>query len=202
MEIKLGDIIVFKGKGLVYTILGTILKLFERDWDKWGWHIGFLSREDPFYGWMVCEATADGVQENPLNDRECRNYHWLDTPDQSKINRFVNKHLGEKYDVAVYFFTMIQYLLLRVIEGFQNRFIPWHKFTISFPRILDDRWTCWEVLFWFCRSMGKPIQESLGHTATRYPMITDLTKALELNHHAQIPSVSSNCNLNIVPGTR
>ena len=63
------------------------------------------------------------------------------------------------YDVAVYFFTMLQYLIL-------------HFFNHPIPRLLDNRYACWELAFFFAREMGKPIQ-----SIHKYPVITDFLKA-------------------------
>ena len=81
--------------------------------------------------------------------------------------------------MEVYFRTMIQYLTLRFVEYLQNTFVPWHKFAISLPRVLDDRYTCWELVYKFARVMGKPIQESAGLSASRYPLISDFVRAMK-----------------------
>ena len=175
-----GDIVVFKGEGFLFKVLSGILCLFDSEWRRRefkGWHVAFVSRFWDNHP-IICEALAGGVTENFLEtDRELKVYQWFDYPVDP--HDFVDSHMGKKYDVAVYFHTMIQYLLLKGVEWFQKKFIPWHEFTISLPRILNDRYTCWENTFWFCRAMGKPIQESEGLSATRYPMITNLLRALE-----------------------
>lgn len=178
------DIIEFKrGKFFsVSGILGNILKLFDHKWGGWGWHVAF-AWEKTALGWYILEATRLGVMinfyPNEYLSKNTRYWEWfMDYPEQDVMDNFAGEVVGKKYDVAVYFSTALQYLILRVIEWFQKKFIPWHKFTISLPRILNDRWTCWELVFWFCRTMGKPIQESIGLPATRYPLISDFVKAM------------------------
>ena len=159
-ELRVGDILVFKGGGLVFEILGRILKLSERHWDRWGWHTGFV-----VYGNQVCESIAEGIVLSPLSKykpEETRVYRWLDTPPTNKkINTYLKSHLGKRYDVAIYFWTALQYL----IRHFWNRRIP---------RLLNDRFTCWENISEFCDDMGKPI---LSHFDC--PMLPDILLELE-----------------------
>jgi len=169
MGIKVGDIIIFKRNGLVSFILGGILKLFERGWDGWGWHVAFISGIDDYTGVMICEALAGGVTENPLsNYKDYRVYRWFDeSPDQFKVNRFVSKHKGEKYDILVYPLTALAYLIR-------------HYWGRPVPRLLDNSWSCWELVYYFCNRMGKPLAESYD-----FPMISGLNKILagkEIKH--------------------
>ncbi len=160
---KRGDIIEFKRQGFVSTILGGVLKLFERDWDGWGWHLAIAWLQVGDLGWHILEATEDGVETNFyfnswLKD-EVRTYKWLDkVPSQKKMNKFLEGHLNKKYDVVIYFWTTLQYLIR-------------HYFNHRIPRLLDDRFTCWELASEFCDEMGKPWE-------SRYdcPMITDFLK--------------------------
>ncbi len=160
----IGDIIEFKGSGLVYGILSRLIKIFDRSWDRWGWHVAFVcygTERNP----TICEAVAGGVRLTSLNDltREYRIHHWFgdDPPDPGEVGAFVVKVLNSKYDVAIYLWTGLQY----VIRHLWNRRIP---------RLLDDRYTCWELVFHFCREMGKPIQSI--HDC---PMITDLVRQVD-----------------------
>jgi len=143
--IKRGDIIEFKGEGPTFFFLGWILKLFERWWDRWGWHTAF-----------VC-----GKDERGLDGYPYRIYRWLDrVPPQAKVDAYVESVLGARYDVAIYFWTTAQYLFR-------------HFFNRRIPRLLDDRYTCWENVFWFMREVGKPIQSIYD-----CPMITDMLKVV------------------------
>ncbi len=158
-EIRPGDISVFKRSGPISFILGGILKLFEPKWDFWGWHTGFVSRLDVNFGWMICESLAQGVVESPLQG-DYRIYRWFDEqPTQPKIDKFVQEQLGKPYDVAIYFWTALQYL----VRHFYNKRIP---------RLLDDRFTCWENVFEFTEEMGKRI-------GSKYdcPILPDMLKA-------------------------
>ena len=163
-EVRPGDLLVFRGSGFVFNILGGILKLFEPQYDRWGWHVAFVSNWDEEKGWLICESISQGIVLSQLSEHppdEVRAYRWFETaPLQSMIDRYLVSHLGKQYDVAIYFWTTLQYL----IRHYWNRRIP---------RLLDDRYTCWENLTEFCEDMGKPIQ-------TRYdcPILTDILRAL------------------------
>ncbi len=178
-----GDIVEFKRKGFVSKVLGGLLKLFERDWDGWGWHLA-IAWDKAYEGWYILEATAMGQKINYYSDehlaQNSRSWEWLDKiPTQKQMGKFLESHIDKAYDVTIYAHTIIQYLLLRAIEWFQNKFIPWHKFTISLPHVLNERYSCWELTFNFCRFMGKPVQESIGLSSTRYPLISDFLKAIK-----------------------
>lgn len=157
-QIRPGDILVFKGSGPLFAVLSRILKVFELKWDRWGWHVGFVASED-----KLCESIAEGIVLSPLNKyppEETRAYRWFDVqPERTKIVIYVTDHLGKKYDVAIYFWTMMQYLF----RHFWNRRIP---------RLLDDRYTCWENVFQFCECMGKQIGAEYD-----CPMLPDMLKA-------------------------
>lgn len=155
---EVGDIIVFKGQGLLFQCLSRLLKIFERGWDRWGWHTAFVSRiEDGIP--VICEALAQGVVENYFDaDRPHRVYKWFDQPVDPSC--FVSQHIGEKYDIAIYFWTTVAVL----VRHFWNRPIP---------KLLDRRFSCWEVLQEFTAEMGKPI-------VSKYDVIilTDILKVL------------------------
>jgi len=161
--IKRGDIIEFKGRGPTFFFLGWILKLFEWWWDRWGWHTAFVCGKDE-RGLLICEALDSGVQITPLSRYDgypYRIYRWLDrVPPQTKVDAYVESVLGARYDVTIYFWTAAQYLFR-------------HFFNRRIPRLLDDRYTCWENVFWFMREMGKPIQSIYD-----CPMITDMLKVV------------------------
>lgn len=161
-DIQLGDIIEFKGKGPVYEILSRLIWLFERWWDRWGWHTAFVCGEDND-GWLICEAIAQGVSVTPLKNYglEYRVHRWFDEPpSKRKVNAYVKSVIGADYDVAIYFWTGLQYLIRHLIN---------HRI----PRLLDNRYTCWENVFFFCYEMGNPVQAIYD-----CPMITDLIKVV------------------------
>lgn len=159
---KVGDIILFKGRGIGFKLLSRLIRLFEKDWDGWGWHMAYVAFIAPDGGALIAESVGRGIREASLpTNREYRVYTWLEDADRLKIQEFTNKHLGENYDVAVYLWTMLQYLVL-------------HFFNHPIPRLLDNRYTCWEFVFLMAREMGRPIQ-----SLHRYPFLTDFLKAIE-----------------------
>jgi len=162
-DVKLGDIIEFKGSGPTYQVISRLLKLFERWWDRWGWRTAFVCGRSS-NGPLICHAVGGkGVVVEPLayNGGTWRVHTWFDKPPtQEAVDKYVNSVLGLKYDVAIYFWTMLQY----VVRHFFNRRIP---------RLLDYRYTCWENVFFMCRQLGKPL-------ASIYdcPLITDMIKVV------------------------
>lgn len=163
-EILGGDILLFRRKGFVTGVLGWLLKRFERKWDGWGWHMAIAWQKSRL-GYWILEAAGKGVRvhlvRNEEFETEIRAYRWLDKPASGDdLEDFMAENLDKGYDVTVYFRTMIQYLVL-------------HFFNHSIPRLLDNRYTCWELVFFFARKMGKPIQ-----SIHKYPILTDFLKAV------------------------
>uniref|UniRef100_A0A6M3JK23 Peptidase n=1 Tax=viral metagenome TaxID=1070528 RepID=A0A6M3JK23_9ZZZZ len=155
-NLKLGDIVVFKGQGVLYFILSRLLKLFEPSYDFYGWHMAFIcSIEDgrPY----IAEALVKGVRRNPLDtDRQFRVYRWLGKePEQWRITAFVNEHEGDRYDILCYVWTFIQRLALKLF----NKKLGYLK---------NDDYTCWEWCAYFAEKMGKPWCDELN-----FPLLTD-----------------------------
>jgi len=168
---KVGDIIEFRRRGLVSGLLGGILGLFERDWDGWGWHMGVAWQDskvgDSNVGWYVLEALSGGVEVNFYTsqylEENTRGWQWLEeSPSRERMDKFLSDYVNKKYDVVVYFWTMLQYLVR-------------HYFNRRIPRLLDERYTCWELAFWFCREMGRPIQSIYD-----CPLISDAIRAFKV----------------------
>jgi len=162
---KRGDIVEFKVGGRTSGILSRILKFFERDWDRWGWHLG-IAYEKSYDGWYIMEATGEGTQTHYYPtwylEKYTRSYKWFDrVPNKKKMAKFREGYVGKKYDVAVYFWTALQYIIR-------------HYFNRRIPRLLDDRFTCWELVGDFCEYMGKPIQSKYD-----CPILTDILKELK-----------------------
>jgi len=161
-EVTIGDIIVFRGEGFLFKVLSGILCLFDSEW-RWrdfkGWHVGFISRFWDNHP-IICEAVVGGVKENFLEtDRDFKVYQWFDEPVDP--HGFVNEHLGEKYDILVYPLTAIAYLIRHYL----------HR---PVPRLFDNAWSCWELVYYFCNRMGKPLAESYD-----FPMISNMVKVLD-----------------------
>jgi len=165
--IRTGDLVEFKRRGPVSAVLGGLLHLIDRSWDAWGWHLAVIwEKSDLGDGWYIMEALSGGVETNYYSMEDirtrCRVYHWLDQePDAKSQSKFLKGHLGKDYDVAVYFWTSLQYL----IRHFINRRIP---------RLLDERFTCWELMATWCDFMGKPV-----HSKYDCPMISDIIKKIQ-----------------------
>lgn len=163
-EIQVGDVIVFKGKGLLFEILSRLLKLLEPDWDRWGWHLAIAEKEVDG-GWILIEALAPRVQEKFHDWKELwertKAYTWLDSPpSKQKMSKFKELYLGYPYDVTAYIGITFAYLFWKVTGK-------------SF-RMIDTEHLCWETVAAFCRFMGKPLQPIY-----MYPMIWRIMGRLE-----------------------
>lgn len=160
---KIGDILEFKRSGPVSWIVGNLLWLFEPWWDKWGWHLAIVCAIDKQGKVWIAEGTAPVSRRRVIrNDEEYRVHQWLDLAvPPRKMLEVVQPYLGKKYDVQIYLWTALQYLVR-------------HFFNHRIPRLLDDKYTCWELVFEICRDLGKGI-------GSKYdcPMITDFLKATE-----------------------
>jgi len=163
MNLQLGDIIVFKGKGLGYQILSRLLKLFERDYVRWGWHVGVVSKVRENGVTSIIEAVAPTVRESVLtSERPYRVYRWLDHPiTDTIVHSFVEGHRGMRYDILIYFWTSVAV----IVRHFWNRPIP---------KLLDRLFSCWELAQDFMEYVGKPI-------VSKYDVIiiSDLLKVLK-----------------------
>lgn len=162
---KCGDIIEFKRKGFVSWFLGGLLKLLKRDWDSWGWHLG-IAWQRSWYGWYILEATGKGICLNWYSDaylaQSTRVWEWFDEElDPMDMSSFLKKHINKKYDVAIYFWTSLAVIIR-------------HYFNHPIPKLLDDRFSCWELVQEFSTEMGKPI-------ISRYNVVViiDIIKALK-----------------------
>ena len=161
---KRGDVVIFKRSGFISFVIGSLIKFFEKWWDFWGWHMAVVWQE-AHGGWYILEAMGQGVKINYYTDKflaeKTRIYTWLDEePTEEKMGKFLAGHINKRYDVAIYFWTALQYLIR-------------HYFNHRIPRLLDERFTCWELAFAFCEEMGKPI-------GSKYdcPIITDFLKVI------------------------
>lgn len=164
MELQRGDIIIFKGKGPVFNILSTILSLFDKEWRQspWkGWHMAFIS-DEVGGAYTIGESVSKGITEAWLDEtRDLKVYRWLDKePSRYKVQKFLLDRAYSRYDIGIYFWTMLFYLVR-------------HYFNHPIPKLLDDRFSCWEGAGEFCAEMGKPV-------VSKYDtfFITDMLKAL------------------------
>lgn len=161
---RAGDIVLFKGKGIIFKILSSILWLFNRWWDVWAWHIGVMWTE-VHSGWMIMESLGGGVQVKFHPHQEltaCRIYRWLGKePSRKKMAEFEKEHLGASYDIDGYIGTGILYLLTRLTGRAMGRF-------------QDDDYFCWELICKAMRFFGKPLLKM-----SQPVMITSIVKKLE-----------------------
>ena len=163
-----GDIVLFKGKGLIFSILSSILWIFDKEWRslKWKpWHTGFLTYKHGEY-WELCESLRQGIKLTNLTDydpKTYRIYRWFKKePASDLILKYLGTHLHKKYDIEFYFWCTLSYLFR-------------HYFNRPIKYLLDNRFCCWENIYHFASHCKKPI-------GCKYdcPLITDLCKSLDV----------------------
>ncbi len=166
-QIEVGTQVVFDGDKLLFEILSRALACVDTDYRKLKprpWHVAFVSRRHPTLGWMICEATGKGVQENPLaiyDPKYYKLYKWHEKPlDIQRVTEYVNSVLGVKYDATVYVWVTIATLLNKI-------------FKVNIGRWVNQNLMCWENLSDFNEYMGKPFCKSY-----RTITIADIVKAL------------------------
>ncbi len=166
--LKRGDLVFFDGGGPLFKSLSFLLGLFDPDWRRLlrkPWHVGIITSrlysEYPEY--LLLESVAEGVIERPFYTAglNYRIFRWLDQePDYFQVRTFVEQTKGCKYDVAIYFLTAITYLVRRI----------WNH---RLPKVLDNRFSCWELLAEFVAFCGKPLVSFYD-----VPMISDILRSL------------------------
>ena len=147
-DYQVGDFILFDGYGVTFEILSTLLGHYDKNWKdliEKPWHVAFLTRQDANGNWLMAEANGSkGVQEAKLSEYAPEKYlvfHWFDAPiAEIDVQQFIQMCYGDKYDnFWGYFFTILWY------------YWRW------FPRIITRRYMCWEFLYFFAETFGKPI---------------------------------------------
>jgi hypothetical protein len=179
-DVRPGDIILCDSAGPLAACLSFMISVFDSDWrnlQRKPWHVRFVSKGVGLNA-TVCEALSPVVCERRLTSipiLKQRAYRWFDDGIQQEwLDRWVYAHCGLRYDVLIYFWTAIVYLARAV----WNRYIP---------RLLDDRYTCWELVMEMCEDAGKPM-----HSKRDCPLITDLCQAIGLlpKHGGEIKELS------------
>ena len=158
-QYQIGCFVLVDGAHLTFETLSWTLGRFDVDWRKLKrkpWHVAFLSRQDPDGNWWVSEAKGGvGITESRLDSfkEPYQVFRWFDNPpDEKAVKEFIDTYRGEKYDAFWgYLFVIIWY------------FWKW------WPFIIDHNWMCWEWLWFFALSFGKPIDN-----IHKYPLITIL----------------------------
>ena len=163
-DYQIGDFVLFDGNGLTFKIFSRLLGHYDKSWKSLyikPWHTAFLTRKDEEGNWYIGEANSKlGVKESLLTEYDYLGigydvFHWFDTPpDESDVQRFMDAYDGLKYSVFWgYLFTIIWF------------YWRW------FPRIVERQYMCWEFLYCFAETFGKPIDLEY-----EYPFITVIMK--------------------------
>jgi hypothetical protein len=156
-DYKIGDFVLFDGGGPVFVTLSWLLGIFDKDWRKLKrkpWHVAFISGHDTLGGWKISESLGkSGISERSLlySKNNYQVFRWFDISlDEKDVAKFIDEYRGQKYDFFFgYLFVILWY------------FLKW------WPLVIDKNWMCWEWLYYFALTFGKPV-DSVNH----YPLIT------------------------------
>jgi len=167
-EPRIGAIVVFDGDGVVWKVLSTILGWFYPEYNRFcpkPWHVGFISRLDTQRGWVVAEATGQGVQENYLSHYDQRYYKLYDWFGYSllrvEVEKFLSWRIGCHYDKLAYVWVTVACLANKLLG-------------INIGRWRNDSYMCWELVEEFVGCMGKPFVKN-NRTIT----IVDIMRSLD-----------------------
>ena len=157
-EIRSGDILVWKGSGLIYFVLSRLIKWFkEPSFDLWGWHTVPMIDNIQFLDAQFPKVRIESLTNPKYLKRPFRAYRiFEESPASIRVIRFVQDKVGCWYDFLAYFLTALAVLL-------RPRF--------DIPRILDRKMTCWELTWEFADEMGFDITDDYC-----YPFLTDLLR--------------------------
>jgi len=157
-----------KQTNVVGPVLSFLIGLFDAGWrtlKRKSWHCRLVVSG---YGRtaLVLEALAPGVVVMPIESIgliKQRAYRWFDSPvNYDKLVTWKNEHLGKRYDVLAYAWTAIQYLFRAI----------WNR---PIGRLLNDKYTCWELVMEFCEDFAKPMNSKRDCR-----LITALCRALHM----------------------
>ncbi|XUX01204.1 MAG: hypothetical protein TUN42_04240 [Dehalogenimonas sp.] len=144
----------FRGKGFWYRLLNPLLKWKRPEYNKYGWHVGFI-REIvdgvPIVNGMGGHGPADDRLTDLKNVRVYRVFRR--PPQQKKVDEWVADNRSCKYSNFTYVFTIINTLL-----------------NLHF-RLWNNWFTCWTYLAHFLDDMGKETRDE-----KTYPLLTDFSR--------------------------
>ena len=164
-KVRVGCIVEFQRSFKFFSVsgfLGGLLKLFNRKWDGYGWHVAWVtSVEDGNI--KIIEAAPGGVREVHIDShfyKDDRNYRFWDLglePTPQDVKAIVKKHEGLPYNYESYFWIALVY----IFRHYWNRPIP---------KLLDNQYLFWELVINILRDLDKPI----GQGDYDLPLLTDL----------------------------
>ncbi|MCL2474820.1 MAG: hypothetical protein FWF37_01615 [Chloroflexi bacterium] len=142
--------------------LGRIMKLFNRKWDGYGWHVGVVTQvERGSKAIKVLEAQPLGAREVRIEnfyDKKARNYRFWDLLgrelEKNEVRAIIAKYEGASYDFQAYFWTA-----LAMIFGLSRKD--------------NGKYMCWELVYHIYRDLDAPIA---GGDKDR-PILTELNMA-------------------------
>ena len=149
-KVRVGCVVEFQRDFSFFSVpgfAGGLMKLLNRKWNGYGWHVGWVTGINPI---RIVEAIGFGVHERPIDKfYEKRNYRFWDIlpesiPTEEQVTDVLDAYEGKPYDFLAYFWTAMLYLGRHYI----NR---------PLPSVLNDKYMCWELIYDICRYVGYPL---------------------------------------------
>jgi hypothetical protein len=167
-DLKRGDILEFAGNRKKWSLSGVLAAILRRcspKWSGWGWHLAIVMLR-LHNEYMILEATPQGAQLRLLSSihGDFNIHRFLSyEPHINTMLKAARTLSGARYDYLAYIWTAIYILTGGHI-----------------PRIIDRRYTCWELVYYVYDLIGCPLCQEW-----QYPTICDF-EALTLRNHAHI----------------
>lgn len=161
-HLRAGDFILTQGQGWLFRMVSCFLNIVEPTWRQLVFkplHMAFVMDG----GGSIFEGYFPEARTRHISDLapgSYRVYRWFPEPlDPGRVALFVNSRMGTRYDIDCYFWTFWYYLLRGLVR---------------IPRIINNRFTCWEICADLALWFGRP-----WHDMYSYPLITNFLKAMK-----------------------
>ena len=155
-----GDVIVWRREGLVAGVLSWLIqKLKEPGYSRWGWHTTPVVATNKILDAQFPKVKVSYISDYLAKGRNCRVYRVFPHPlPDWQLEKFTKSIVGKHYDFLVYIWTTISKLF-------------------GFIRIINKRYSCWEVTWAFLDYFGfEPLDNS--DFDIEYPWLPDFLRCV------------------------
>ena len=148
-----GDIVAFKGEGITFKVLSSVLSLVEPSWRrrKWKpWHVAVVMYLPNPTTLVTFEAVGgEGNQLVVYDDikylSDTKFYRFLpEVPSEELREGFVGLYQGWPYDNWAYVWVILGWI--------------WHRLTGKWWHVVDQANMCWETVISWARFTHYPLQ--------------------------------------------
>ncbi len=155
---KPGDVLVFRGGGILYEVLSRLIKRFkEPNYDRFGWHMSPIIKvqHSPYFLVTYIDAQFPRLKLAIVKpDDQVRCYRVLKRPPtKAKVQVVIDRLVGRPYDFLVHIWTFFAFLL---------------RPKVDVPRIINRFYDCWEATFEALDEWGVDVTH-----VYHYPWLTD-----------------------------